>query len=156
VTTWLATHRSVMKLASAGLAVVVVLTGVIAGARQPAAGRQSGSSDTQQLVAHVQGSRHSVIGVVRGIGPNGFLVRNPAGVVFAVRWGPDSRFRAAGREIRPGALRVGDRVLVLGRPAPDGTLHASVTTITARPGGAPPAATSPNNGGQTGSTTGPQ
>jgi len=145
---WVMRHPLLVKIGSAGLAGGLLLGGIIAGVHQvPSGAGQNEGGDTQQLVAHVQGSRHSVIGVVRAIGPSGFLVRNPNGVVFAVRWGPDSRFRAAGREIRPGALHVGDRVLVLGSPGGDGTLHASVTTITARPGGRLPAVPAPANGG---------
>jgi len=137
---WVTLHPLLGKIASAGFAGALLCGGVIAGVHHTPSGTGQGQGvDTQQLVAHVQGSRHSVIGVVRAIGPSGFLVRNPSGAVFAVRWGPDSRFRAAGREIRPAALRVGDRVLVLGNPAGDGTLHASVTTIIARPGVRPAA-----------------
>src|SRR5580700_8574092 len=136
--------HALLKLGSATLAALVLLIGLTAGIRRaPSGGPAAGGSNTQQLVAHVQASRHSVIGVVRGVGPQGFLVRNPSGVIFAVRWGPESRFRAAGRQIAPGALRVGDRVLVLGSPSPDGTLHATVTTITARPGGRLPPAPAP-------------
>lgn len=162
---WITRHPSLVKAASGGLAIVLLAAGLAAGIHQASRTRSSAEAglERQPLVAHVPASRHSVVGVVRVVRPGGFVVRSQRGVFYLVRWDADSRFRAGGRAIRPAALRAGDHVLIVGSPAADGTLHATVVTITARPGGAAPAATPPSGAGSTsrpavpiGSLTAPQ
>lgn len=148
LSTWIAHHPRAAKAVSGVLVVLLLVGGLSAGIHRasvsPEAAAGGLGSDTQPLVARVPASRHSLVGVVRLVGPRRFVVRNQRGVFFAVRWGPTSRFRAANRAIRPGALRAGDHVLIIGKPAADGTLDASVVTITAAPQVQPPTVGDPS------------
>jgi hypothetical protein len=101
-----------------------------------------GPFQAQPVAVKVPAGRHSVVGVIRAVGPNQILVRSQRGVFFAIKWGPDSHFRSAGQEIKPAALRPGQAVVVIGKPDADGSLAASYVTVVPRPAPSPPAQTS--------------
>ena len=110
--------------------VVFVLAGGFAfGAER--ASKPEPEFQTQQTSVRLPAARHSVAGEVRAVGTSEMLVRGPKGALFAIRWGPSAQFRESGRPIGSSTLKPGDRVLVIGRPASDGSLNANRVTITA-------------------------
>jgi hypothetical protein len=129
---WVARHSSAAKWLSGGLAAVFLVGGVALGISRSASTQSSlleGPLQAQPVAARVNAGRHSVVGTVRAVGPAEVLVRSQRGAYFTIRWAAGSQFREAGRVIRPAALRTGDRVVVIGKPAADGSLVASYVTV---------------------------
>jgi len=128
-------HSGPVRWLSGVLAALLLVVGVAVGigrAPQPQSTLTDGSFQAQPVAARLPAARHSVVGVVRAVGPNEILVRSQRGTFFAIKWGPESHFRAGGRDIEPAAIRPGQSVVVIGKPAPDGSLAASYVTVVPR------------------------
>jgi hypothetical protein len=140
---WLVGHARLAAWLSGGLAAALIAGGVALGvSRTPGPPRElaEGPLEAQPVSARVDPGRHSVVGTVRAVGPSELLVRSERGIYFTVRWVQGTQFRRAGVAIRPVALRPGDRVVVIGRPAGDGSLVASFLTVVEAPPPLPSAA----------------
>jgi hypothetical protein len=134
--TWIGRHQRLMALVSGGVAILILVAGVGVGLARGSPQQSTlvqGPLQAQPVAAKVPEGRHSIVGVIRAVGPNEVLVRSQRGVYFAVKWGPGSHFRSAGQEIKPAALRPGQAVVVIGKPAADGSLAASYITVVPRP-----------------------
>jgi hypothetical protein len=134
----LAAHPRALRWSAAALSGVVLVGGIMLGAESASA--PQASFETQQTAARVPAAQHSVVGEVRAVGPSEFLVRGPKGALFAIRWSPSAQFRSAGKAVPPSTLKAGDQVVVIGRPAADGSLIANRITIAAPRQPADPAA----------------
>jgi hypothetical protein len=137
---WIGWHQTATKWLSGGSAILLLIVGVGLGITRestPTPTLAEGSLQAQPIAARVPATRHSVVGVIRAVGPNELLVRSQRGMFFAVKWGPGSHFRGGGQEIKPAALRPGDAVVIIGQPAQDGSLAASYVTVVPRPAAAP-------------------
>ncbi len=138
-------HSRAAAWLSIAMAVVLVAGGVALGAVRtpgPPSELSEGPLQAQPVSARVDAGRHSVVGTVRAVGPAELLVRSQHGVYFTVRWAQGTQFRRSGVAIKPTAIRTGDRAIVIGRPAGDGSLVASFVTIlpSAKSSAAPAAA----------------
>ncbi len=143
---WLLQHPRIASWLSAGVAAVLLVGGVALGVSRtpgPTPELSAGGLQAQPVSARVDAGRHSVVGTVRAVGPAEILVRSPRGVYFSVRWAQGTQFRSSGRAITPAAIRTGDRVVVIGRPAGDGSLVASFVTVVTEPGSQSPASPAP-------------
>lgn len=133
---WVPQHPRMTKWLTGGIAAVLLAGGVSLGVSRsatPQSERLAGPLDAQPVAVRIDASRHSVVGTVRAVGPSEILVRSQRGVFFAVRWSTGTQFRSAGRAIPPAALHAGDRVVVIGKPAADGSLVATFVTVVAAP-----------------------
>ena len=136
---WLLRHSRLTTWLSGGAAVVLISGGIALGVSRtpsPPPELNEGPLDAQPVSARVDAGRHSVVGMVRAVGPAELLVRSQRGVYFTVRWAQGTQFRRSGAATKPAAIRPGDRIVVIGRPAGDGSLVASFVTIVPEP--APP------------------
>lgn len=124
-------HGRAVAWSGAALALLVLMSGVIFGSVR--ASRPEPEFQTQQTSVRLPAARHSVAGEIRAMGTSEMLVRGPKGALFAIRWGPAAQFRSSGRAIGSSSLKPGDRVLVIGRPAADGSLIANRVTVTGPP-----------------------
>jgi hypothetical protein len=132
---WIGRHPALMGFISGGVVLLFLIGGVGVGLGHGTRAQSSlaeGPLQAQPVAAKVPDGRHSIVGVIRAVGPNEILVRSQRGVYFAVKWGPSAHFRSAGQEIKPAALRPGQAVVVIGKPAPDGSLAASYITVVPR------------------------
>ena len=133
---WIGRHQIATRWLSGGAATLLLVAGIGLGinrASTPPSTLAEGAFQAQPVAARVPATRHSVVGVIRAVGPNELLVRSQRGMFFAVKWGPGSHFRGDGQEIKPAALRPGDAVVIIGQPAQDGSLAASYVTVVPRP-----------------------
>jgi hypothetical protein len=124
----LAYHARAMSWTGAGIAVLILAGGFVLGAEQ--AGAPQPEFQTQQTSVRLPAARHSVVGEVRAVGTGEMLVRGPKGALFAIRLTPAAQFRASGRPFSASDLKPGDHVVVIGRPAADGSLIANRVTLT--------------------------
>src|SRR6266702_4567756 len=101
-------HQGPVRWLSGALAALLLVVGVAVGigrAPQPPSTLADSSFQAQPMAARLPAARHSVVGIVRAVGPNEILVRSQRGTFFAIKWGPESHFRAGGRDIEPAAIR---------------------------------------------------
>jgi hypothetical protein len=137
---WLLRNARLTAWLSGALAVVLIAGGVALGISRtpgPPPELSDGPLEAQPVSARVDAGRHSVVGTVRAVGPAELLIRSQRGVYFTVRWLPATQFRRDGAGIKPAALRPGDRAVVIGRPAGDGSLVASFVTVFPEPSPSP-------------------
>jgi hypothetical protein len=131
VATWIQAHGTAFKWLSAALIVLLLVVPALVGAER--ATGPAPDFQAQQVAVRLPAARHSVVGEVRAVGTSELLIRGPKGALFAVRWGPAAQFRAFGRPVPASSLRPGDHVVVIGRPAADGSLIANRVTLTSSP-----------------------
>jgi hypothetical protein len=132
---WIGRHQALVGFISGAIVLLFLAGGIDVGLGHGSRAQSSlseGPLQAQPVAAKVPEGRHSIVGVVRAVGPNEILVRSQRGVYFAVKWGPGAHFRSAGQEIKPSALRPGQAVVVIGKPAPDGSLAANYVTVVPR------------------------
>src|SRR5438477_6084226 len=103
---WIGRHQTATRLLSGGAATLLLVAGVglgVSRASAPSSTLAEGPFQAQPVAARVPATRHSVVGVIRAVGPNEILVRSQRGMFFAVKWGPGSHFRGGGQDIKPAA-----------------------------------------------------
>lgn len=133
---WLNRHSGSIRALTGALAAIVLVGGVVLGARgrsiPPRNDTAAAFRPETVAIEHVSPSRHSLVGVVRAVGPGIITVRSRSNVFFTVRGTATTRVRMDGKDVPATSLRLGDRVIVVGQPSGDGSLQASAITIMSR------------------------